>query len=184
MARKTEVITVTTATDDVTGFIYGNEMAAMVKRYKVTIIEVDENDLPVSADKGITFLTDMHNDTYHALTQFLNGHLMEMLRTVLSVLFGITKAGAIYDHAAGNNDDEFMVTVFGGNTKKSAGNKSTSGNPYTAYVRAYAISKGWTGANGNKIADKGKMSQDVVIKFVTETGITVERFNAGDRIPE
>jgi len=186
MARKT--VSTIVATDDITGgeFKFTSDDTAMVNGYQVTITPLDENG-NVKTDekgknvKGTVYTVDMHDNTYNALTALLSGSMLEMLRLLLSFILGISKSDAITAYAIDQNDgtNGAVLGAFGGTTPKATGS-----NPYTGYVRAYAISKGWTGANGNKIADKGKMSQDVVIKFVTETGITVERFNAGDRIPE
>lgn len=190
MARK--MVTFSSVTDDITGRVFQGVMGSGdeiddVKSYRVTFELINES-AHAMGDNTVTFTKeiDIHADTYGAITDFING---DSDRNLFSLILSIWKVpvstgDALWEFITGGIIAN-LLSILGGKPKSgNSGTNSGSGNPYTGYVRAYAISKGWTGANGNKIADKGKMSQDVVIKFVTETGITVERFNAGDRIPE
>jgi hypothetical protein len=189
MARTVQIIESISVTDDITGKVYNGVTDDLgewmdVNSYRVTIDRIDANGEVIST--AFTKDVDMHNDTFNALESFFmnNDHsnLFFVIASAVSTL-PVATITAIWSFLRGGPVAE-LLSLLGARPKPQAnsGNgNSGKGNAYTAHVRAYASAMGWKGANGKPVGEKGKMSQDVVVKFQTATGITLEKFNAGER---
>lgn len=180
MSRKTETVVTVTATDDVTGFTYADDMAASLARYKITICRVNNDDTVIKGETPCTYFADMHDNTVSALCSLLSGSLLNMLGILLRSLIGHKEAATIAEYAGGLIGDDEMVIAFGGGKKPKS--TSRASDDFIPYMRAYAIAKGWSNASGTKIGEKGKLSQDIALRFITETGITAEKYAAGERV--
>jgi len=187
MARTVKVIESITVTDDITGKVYSGVTDDLgewidVNSYRVTVSRIDANGEIFAT--AFTKDVDMHNDTFTALESFFMDNDHRNLFFVIASLSSVPLATitALWSFLRGGPVAE-LLSLLGARPKPQANSNANSGkgNAYTKHVRAYASAMGWKGANGNPIGNQGKMSQDVVIKFQTATGITPDKFNAGER---
>jgi hypothetical protein len=189
MAREIKVITQVTATDDITGMIYqAEENVSDVKRYRITIEEMDPDGtgvLNASYETRFVYEVDTHVKVMHVMREMLSGRLISMFAFLLTWYLGSDNARATsllaYTRDASSEAVNAVIAAFGGSKKQAPKDNAKSSSAYTAHVREYAIAHNWKGANGLSVAGKGKLSQALVIKFETETGITREKFDNGER---
>jgi hypothetical protein len=188
MARTIAVVESVTVTDDITGQVFSGVTGDMgewmdVQSYRVTFERIDANGEVVST--AFTKDVDMHDYTFTALESFIN---RDSDRNMFELLLSIWKmptatVEALWAFITGGIVAN-LLSVLGAKPKPATNgtNKTTNGNPYTAYVRAYAIAHKWVNAAGKEVSTHGKMSVDVIVKFQTKTGITPDKFANGERV--
>lgn len=189
MARTIAVVESVTVTDDITGQVFSGVTGDMgewmdIQSYRVTFERIDVNGEVVST--AFAKDVDMHDYTFTALERFINGdsdrNMFELLLSIWKVPAATVEA--LWAFITGGIVAN-LLSVLGAKPKPATNgtNKTTNGNPYTAYVRAYAIANQLKNSAGELVSAKGKLSNDVVIQFQTKTGITPDKFANGERVP-
>jgi hypothetical protein len=178
MARKSEVVTYVTVTDDITGKLYDGKSDELgdhlyIQSYRVTFERLNESGEVISV--AYTRDVDMHDDTFDVVSGMIDGVLIGMFKFVTAFFLGKSISDALYHYILDSSATSAIISLFGGHTSTESTKSRPGANPYIAHVREYAIAAGWT------VSTKGKLSQELVITFQTTTGITAEKFASGER---